>query len=798
MLGVTLAQVRAHSGRYIASALAVVIAVAFVVATLVLGSTTGKSITDAMAAQYTNTDVVVTADELGQDDVEALRAVPGVAALAPDLTAYAPVAVPGRGTEYASIDALADDATLRWQRLSEGALPAGPGQVLVGSNSDIAPGTELRIADQEPLTVTGVVDLKGTPQAMEGLTLFAPAATVAAIGGDNPVTSVRIRVAGDPTQVMERVRAVAGPDATVHTGAEAAKEQTEQHLSSSVNLSAVLLGFAAIAVVVAGLVIANTFAVLVAGRTRDLALLRSIGATSAQVRRSVRAEALVVGVVSSVLGVLAGIGAAAGLRAAALAGNVPIPLGSLSVPWTAVAAGVAVGVVVTLLAAASPARAATTVSPLAAFRPMEVRAESRRVSWARYAIGGALLAGGTAGLAVGAVDTDIYAGCAGGLAFFVGVAVLARQIIPTLVARAGGVLARFGGPVGELAVRNAGRNPRRTAATAMALLIGITLTSTLVVGAGLGKQSAADKLDAQLPVDFAISSTTGELPPQLVGALSAVEQVEVVSPLRSTAVTTAGGTEFRVLAVDPASVTAVAKVDLQVPQPGTVLLWQDELAVFGVRAGDTVTVDGAALVVAATTHEQPAMAVAAGNAAPDTVWVRVAPDLSDTEVAAVQRSVASVVEAQSPGADITGTVALRATIDTVINTMLIVVGGLLSVAVLIALIGVGNTMALSVIERRREAALLRVVGLSRASLRTMLVWEAVLVAAVAAALGVVMGVAFGIAGVASLVGVETVALGAMPWLQLLGIVLVAGVAGVLAALLPARRAMRAEPVEALG
>jgi putative ABC transport system permease protein len=265
----------------------------------------------------------------------------------------------------------------------------------------------------------------------------------------------------------------------------------------------------------------------------------------------------------------------------------------------------------------------------------------------------------------------------------------------------------------------------------------------------------------------------------------------------------ADGALYAVAAVDPGTVGQVAKIGVVVPQPGTLVVPEVDLREYGLQDGGTVALDAGRgardFTVVATGLAQPMM-IAASDAAPgaNTVWVRAADDADDRQLRELQREVAAVAEAAAPGVEVTGTVALRATMNSIIDTLLMVVGGLLSIAVLIALIGVGNTMALSVIERRRESALLRVVGLARAGLRTLLVWESALVAAVAAVLGVGLGILFGIAGTASLFGIGNVALDAMPWLPLAGIVLAAGAAGIVAAVVPARQAMKAAPVEALG
>lgn len=195
--------------------------------------------------------------------------------------------------------------------------------------------------------------------------------------------------------------------------------------------------------------------------------------------------------------------------------------------------------------------------------------------------------------------------------------------------------------------------------------------------------------------------------------------------------------------------------------------------------------------------EQRALGTLSSQVSTEQLWIRLVDGLSDDDQRAVRDEIASLAEQLAPGSDVGGSLLMRATLDTVLDTLLMIVAGLLSVAVVIALIGVGNTMALSVLERRRESGLLRAVGLTRAGLRSLLLWEAVLIAGVASALGVVLGLAFGITGSASVFGFDDLELGTLPWLTLLLIVLGGGIAGVVAAILPARRAARTAPVAAL-
>ncbi|WP_231569431.1 ABC transporter permease [Prescottella defluvii] len=803
---------RAHAGRYVASVLAVVIAVAFIVATLTLNSTLKAGVTDSLAGQYATTDVVVT----GSDDVAAIRAVPGVHAVTEDVSASVKVHRGGEGSSFGSAQSVSDDPGLRWQTLSDGRFPDAPGEVAVSASANAPIGSELTVTTlssdapvSETATVVGLVDLSGTAQDMNGTTVFATAGQLDAWTSGHG--SREIRIAGDGVmsqqQLADRVRAALPTDATVDTGARQAELASQQFLGDSDLLASVLLAFGAIAVVVAALVIANTFAVLLAARTQELALLRCVGATSAQVRRSVRVEAAGVGVVASALGVAAGVGAAWLVARIAAAADVPIPLRGLTVTPVTVVAGLVVGVVMTLAAASAPSRAATRVSPLAALQPLESAPEPVAVSRARRVLGTlALLAGGGI-LAVGAGTGQVLIACVGGLLTFVAIVLLSQRIVPAVISRVGALLGRFGGPVGLLAAGNAGRNPRRTAATATALLIGVTLTSTLVVGIAVTKASAPGAVDDQFPVDVSIGASGGTgLPADLAERVRGLDGVDAVAPLAAADVTLPDGRRLPVFGVDVASVRATLRTDIDLPGPHQLLLSPDDRRNLGLEIGDTAALAGNAgrsEVTVGGSAEQPAMidarllAALSSQVSTDQMWIRLADGLSDDERRAVQDEVTALAADLAAGSEVGGSLVMRATLDSVLDTLLLIVAGLLSVAVVIALIGVGNTMALSVLERRRESGLLRAVGLTRSGLRSMLLWEAVLIAGVASALGVALGLAFGVSGSASVFGFGNLELGTLPWPMLASIVLGGGAAGVLAAILPARRAARTAPVAAL-
>ncbi|WP_409331905.1 FtsX-like permease family protein [Trujillonella humicola] len=412
---------------------------------------------------------------------------------------------------------------------------------------------------------------------------------------------------------------------------------------------------------------------------------------------------------------------------------------------------------------------------------------------------------GAALMGAGVLVGDVLLSVAGGALSFLGVVLLAQRAVPPVVAAAGR-LVRRGGVTARLAGGNATRNPRRTAATATALLIGVTLTTAMVVGAASTRSTAQAGLEAQYPTDVVVTGNTeGGVPASLTGRLEALDGVRAAAGLSAGEVTGPDGYDTWTLGVDPAEAAPVLRSteDLPLPAEGTAVLPWWTVENWGVQAGDRVTFtgDGGArdLTVALGDTDHPLLTAADlraldPDAVADTVWLRL-DDGADT--AAVVDEITDVAGSLVPTAAVTGLASERAALDQVLDVLLLVVTGLLGVAVLIALIGVGNTLALSVVERRQENGLLRALGLTRGQVRGLLAWEAALVAGVAAVLGVALGTAYGLTGVASVLGEYGEVVISMPWLQVTAIVVVATVAGLLASVLPARRAARTPPVAAL-
>jgi putative ABC transport system permease protein len=817
---VLFAQLRAHAARLVASTLAVVIAVGFVVATLVLNETARTTVLSAIGARYVDTAAVVTSTDGSslEGHVRRLESLDSVAAVAPSYETSVQASVPGRaGSQYLLVDTVADDTGLRWQQLSAGALPDRVGEVAVSDRARAEVGDVLTVTSQtltgsettSEATVTGIVDLSGDPEAgLYGRAFVTPEQAVA-WGATDP-TELRLAaadgVAADQA-ALDAATLLRDAPVEVLSGTERAEDAAASMLGSTTALAAMLLVFGTVAVLVAGLVIANTFAVLLAQRTRDLALLRCVGATARQVRRSVLGEALATGLASSTLGVLAGIGLAAGVSALAGGTGSPIPLAGLSVPVLAPVAGLVVGTAVTLLAALAPARAATRVAPLAALRPLDAPPLRSRPGMLRFVLGLLLLLPGAALMALGVASAGIYAALPGGVLSFLGVVLLAQRAVPPVVAAAGRLVARFGGVPAQLAAGNATRNPRRTAATATALLIGVTLTSAMVVGAASTRATATAGLEAEFPTDVVVSSFDGRLPATLAGGLDELADVVATTTLLGADVTGPDGELAYAQGIDTAAAgpTLRSTDKVLLPAPGEAVLPRWLADGWSVRDGDRVTLSGAGSVdVTARVSDQGQplllaerdLLALAPDAGIDSVWLRLTEADPDRQVAAVDR-ITDLTAAADPSAQVTGVVTLRDQIDEVLDLLLLVVTCLLGIAVVIALIGVGNTLALSVVERRQENGLLRALGLTRGQLRGLLAWEAVLVAGVAAVLGVLLGGAYGLIGAASVLGeLGDIAL-AVPWLQVAAIVVVATVAGLLASVLPARRAARTAPVAAI-
>ncbi|MGF0117799.1 FtsX-like permease family protein [Promicromonospora sp. Marseille-Q5078] len=872
MIRLTLSQMRRSAGRLAAAGLAIVISTAFVAITLLAGNVITRTTYDSIAAQYTGADLVVRGVPVDDADLDAVRGVDGVATADQQLMSFQQLENGGR-TIYQAVLAEPSDTSVLPLEVADGALPDASGQIALPV--DVAERLKVSAGDQvtlvrnvlddpqeatwkevrERLTVSGTLTDPFGAYSMQGGAAVAPAADVTAwedalrAPGEEPTDPATALVTLDGGTDVEQARtAISGAltSAASASGADTADLQVvtpTEHAETVANemtggdnviFTAFVLVFAAVALLVAALVIANTFQVLVAQRTRTLALLRCVGADKGQLRRSVLFEAAVLGLLSSAVGLLAGIGL--GQAALAVGGSmdlgVPLP-STVHVTPAVVLVPLVVGVVVTLVAALSPARAATRVAPLEALRPADAPSAARGAGRVRLVlsilvsvIGFVVLGGGVAlSTAGGEPSAGLLVGVAGGVLSFVGVLVGAVFWLPRVVALAGRLVG-LSGPTARLAAANTLRNPRRTAATSTALLIGVTLVGMMSTGAASARVTMDSELDSRYPVDVTVSTdlssdptsvaagdgTVAPVPTTLADTVREVSGVSTVveSPASAAQVTGDGvddGLAVTVRGVQPADATSVLRsTEMVAPlAPGTAVVPEELSEAWGITDGQTLTLagpDGRLEVTAAVTDLADSgflvvpddLAALDADAPVTSLWVGL-DDPSDA-VDVVPDVQDAVADTEAP-ADVVGAAVERAGFQQVIDTALGIVVGLLAAAVVIALIGVANTLSLSVIERRRESATLRAIGLSKGQLRGMLAVEGLLIAVVGAVLGVLLGLVYGWAGAAAALGWAGTPAIVVPWRDVLLMLVVAAVAGLVASVAPARTAARTSPVEAL-
>lgn len=804
MRTVLLASLRHNTRRYVASALAVIIGVAFIVTTEGLAGALRSGMTADLGKPYEGVGHVVRTDSERVEELLTVARTQGFAA-EPAAMAWETLRSGGR-THDVSVGIAADERALQWQTLVDGRHPQGRGEALADeklvASEAVALGDEVVVGSGDNAVTATVV---GVAEVAVGVSFDVYLPWIAMRQLDPWVDVVLWD--GPPAaaaKVLDDEYAVATADEYV--------AELQSQITQGVDVIAVLVSFfAAIALGVAVLVIANTFAILFAQRARDFALLRCVGVTRRQLRRSIRIEALALGLVSSVLGVA--IGVALSVVTATVVGARWAEFGQVGFRWWWITGAAVFGVLVSVVAAWLPTRAATRVSPLAALRPAESFDSRSNAGRLRLLLGVVLLAGGGLLLARAVQLSDegvqLTAMVAGGGAFFVGVLLFGPVLVPALVRLFGRVAGR--GPqasVVRLASSNATRNPRRTAATTASLMVGVTLTVAMLTGLGVISEAMEVENDTSYPVD-AIMVADGEQPydDATVAEVAALAEVDdalalpgVVATLGGQQVTAVGlgaepsvarDTEFDPFAEADAVVSHEAVDQMSARQQDRYY----ETGLVDVRVGGTVHSVKAAsdgsygpglLVPAATLAEW------ADETETRAVWVRAADgaDAADLETALTRVGAAA-------GSAVLVDYGERTWVETQMKVITGAVLGLLSIGVVIALIGIVNTLGLSVLERTRENALLRAMGLTRPQLRRVLAVEGALLAGVASLLGVAVGLLFAWVGVKVIVAGMIDHAFAVPVPEVLGILVAAVGFGMLASVLPARQATRVTPAEGL-
>lgn len=849
MTRVTIKGLLAHKLRFALSALAVLLGVAFMSGTLVLTDTISKTFDDLFANVYQGTDAVVRSRDsidvdfggqeqrsrISADLVPQVEGVDGVKTAAGFLQFYAQmvdkqgdaIGTPEQGAPTFGFNWV-DDNQLNPYKLEPGsAAPSGADEVVIdkgtAKNNDFAVGDSIQILTPSPPKAYQIVGIAkfGDADSPAGasVALFDTAAAQAVSLAGDQFDSVNAVAETGVTEGELRDRIAAGLDDTklqVLTGTEITKEQQDQIQDNLKFFNTALLIFAIIALFVGSFIIFNTFSIVVAQRTREMALLRAIGASGRQVTSSVIAESFIVGLLASIVGLFAGILLSAGLKGLLSAFGFDIPAGGIVLTTQTVVISLLVGTLISVVSAIVPARRAARVPPVAAMR--DVAAEPRSHSGRRVFIGVAITVLGILALFSGLFGSSGigFVGL-GAFLVFIGVFVLGPVIARPASRLIGWPIDRWRGMAGTLARENAMRNPKRTSATAAALMIGVALVAFITVFAESTKASINSQIDNAFRADYVIStggfgSFDAGFSPQLGDEVARLPQVAASTPLRFNEADFAGSGDF-FAAFDPA--TAGELFDLKVRQGAIEDLENGGLAVSSDEAESKKWRLGTDVPVRFPSGETTLPIVAIyGNGAKDglsdyafsidtfnehyttqldqQVYVKLASGVSPAE----GRKVLDRVIKPYPNAELEDQSQFKASQADQINQVLNLIYALLFLAVFIALVGIANTLALSIYERTRELGLLRAVGMTRAQLRSSVRWESVIIALLGTLLGLVIGLFFGWAVVEALKD-EGISKFSPPGGQLVIVVIVGGLAGVLAAIFPARRAAKLDVLRAV-
>lgn len=831
MLHVALANIKTYARRYIAVILAVAIGTAFLAATLAVNTSTTATLKNSLGDTYKNADLVAFPElnsgtddsepkSMTMDTVDAVRKLSGVSTAF--AAAYNAGEVHTADNGYTVLTSpVSAEQNLGGLELLEGRAPLASNEVILddqhAKNMKVSIGDTVALnaegSKAQNLNVVGIQRTTTNPQ-LSGYAIMGmqEAAWKNFAGKDFAVSTIVINTKGDAAAAQKQLKSFFTDQKLTDIQVMTADEKVIQDVASMTDgndqLTIVLLVFALIALVVTGLVVVNTFNVVIAQRTRELALLRTLGAKRKQIRTSVLTEALLIGIIASVLGVVLAVALLAGLVQALHAFVPAMSYAALALSTSGLVIPVVVGILMTIIAASLPARRAMKLAPLAALRPFDAASVKNRAGKVRIIFGALLALIGAVLLGYGAYKGELITAFIGGLFSFPGVLMLASLFVPKSVYGIGKLVA--GRSVsGKLAALNAVRNPGRTTATATALLIGVTLVSMIMVGGQTAKASLNNSIAGEFPVDIQVSLMSQKpndaALEKLSSELKALNGVEETTTFRSAIVDvkTAGEptNQNRILAVDPQGFKNVALDSKIVPNDGEVI------SVSGiVKPGTkTMTLGGQEVkvveskasiytdLVSLKTLES--MKIAEPSESFAGLMLKVDDNLSSGEITNLISEITNIAKVDSYMVD--GGIVQNAMFSQVIDVLLTIVSALLAVAVLIALIGVANTLSLSVLERTRENSLLRALGLKKKQLRAMLAQEAVLIGGVAALLGLILGVAYGLLGAQSALSSMGDMSYEIPWLQLAIVLVVSIVAALLASVTPGRRASKLSPVEGL-
>jgi putative ABC transport system permease protein len=846
MFKTTIRGLLAHKLRLLTSAIAIVIGVAFISGTLVLTSTITTTFDDLFSNVYAGTESVARSSEVVDSGdngdqranidaglLSVVRGAPGVATAEGTIQSYAQfvdhdgkaIGNPNQGAPTLAVNYTGDTKLDPFQ-VAQGSPPQGADQVVMDTAT--AKRYHFAVGDSvQVVTATGTHDMTivglskfGSADGPLGATvaLFDTATAQQLTGLDNTFTNIAATAQPGVSQeqLTEGIQSVLPAGNEAVTGATVVKEAQTGVKDGLSFFSTFMLIFAVIAVFVGAFVIYNTFSIIVAQRAKEMALLRAIGATRRQVLTSVLGEAAVIGFVFSIVGIVAGVGLASLLKALLGAVGFGVPANGIVVPASAVIAGFVTGLGVTMLVAFAPARRASKVPPVAAMR--DVSLDTSASSKVRIGAGLLVLAGGIGLLFLGLFGksgSPLLSVGGGAAITFLGVAVLG-PIIAAPAARVIGAPAAFAkGVTGRLARENAMRNPKRTSSTAAALMVGVGLVAFFTIFFASATASLNHTIDQEFHGDFLISSgQQGQgkagLPHEVAEQLQSVPGVTAVLAVQEGPAEINGSGDM-IAGFETAPIDHIA--DLGSVQGSFAGLGADGIAVSQKYADDHALTLGSTVPANFTDTGATQLTVAAIYEKDDLVGnyflsregfgahfdqsndgeLFVSADKGDL---ASVRTAIDQATAGYPTSDVQDVSQFKAQQAEQVNTVLTLVYVLLALAIVIAVLGIINTLALSIFERTRELGLMRAVGMSRSQVRSSVRWESVIIALLGTGLGLVIGLFFGWAAVEALSseGINTLA---VPGGTLVIVVLMAIVAGAGAAVLPARRASRLDILGAI-
>ncbi len=845
MFRTALRNVLAHKARLLMTVLAVTLGVAFVSGTLVFTDTLGKALSGQSAKSYDGIAVSVTSygtsrnqdgsktgePGISQQTLEKIKAVKGAGTVSGRVSGFAGVGDENgkligngwanRGSNHTPAAGGKDP---RYD-YAEGAGPTSADQIALDKETAhrgaYKVGDKVRVATNGPVkeyTLTGVFTTDdGQVNAGGSLVLFdTPTAQKLYLQpGYYSEVAVAAKAGASADQLLADIKPLLdGKTTEARTGAQLAKQQAADIKKQMSSMSNMLLAFAGIALFVGIFLIYNTFTMLVAQRTKELALLRAVGAKRGQVMRSVMSEAVVVGAIASAIGLVSGIGLAVAMRSLMDSLDAKIPAGGLVVSPATIVTALVIGILVTLVAAVFPAWRTGRIPPVAAMGSAHLPATTKSLV-VRNILGSTIALLGIAVVFAGVAQGKDGRETVGGGAFLllIGLIVLLPLLSRPVIAVIRPVLEKVFGVPGKLASQNAVRNPRRTAVTAASLTIGLTLVTTLsVLGITMGKavdRMSTDKIKADYKVSMAMGG--GGLDRSVIEALSKAKGIKAVSP-QTAGLLKIGDNLKAASGVNPAAIGEMLNIDvvggsLSSLGKGEVAVAESTSKKNGLSVGSTLNVmydDGEKgslkvgavykdlegllspyvlddKILAAHTDEQfiPEVYVNTGG-----------------ESKAGEKAVLDAL-GNNPAISIATQQDMRNEMGGMINLALNIMYGLLGMALIISVLGVVNTLAMSVFERTQEIGMLRAIGLDRGRVKNMIRLEAVVISLFGAVLGVVVGIflawAVGSTLSKSVPGYALV----LPWDRIGIFLLLAGVVGVLAAMWPARSAARLNMLTAI-